>query len=76
MKKDNQYQSISEGLFLVDAECPQCGQVGAVAVRIDAVLKKVGAESTLGVRCQSKAIEHYCGQKQMLINADTGEVIA
>ncbi len=39
-------------------------------------LKKVGAESTLGVRCQSKAIEHYCGQKQMLINADTGEVIA
>ena len=50
MKKDNQYQSISEGLFLVDAECPQCGQVGAVGVRIDAV--------------------------QMLINADTGEVIA
>lgn len=31
---------------------------------------------TLGVRCKSKAIEHYCGQKQMLINADTGEVIA
>jgi hypothetical protein len=76
MKKDDEFQQVREGRFLVDAECPQCGVVGAVGVTIDAVLKKVGGESTLGLRCKSKAVEHNCGQTQVMINADTGEVIA
>lgn len=69
-------QQVHAGGLLVDVECPQCGITATVGLHVGGVLKRTDDASTLGLRSQSRPVDHFCGQAQIMVNAATGEVIA
>jgi hypothetical protein len=61
-------ETLSTGIYLVDAPCPRCGVVETVLVRIGVVLTtpddSVGA---LRVKLKGKAVDHDCHQTRLTV---------
>ena len=72
----SQYQQISEGEYLVDIKCPQCGTLAQLVADVGAVLKRTSdGEGTLAVRVKSKPADHVCGQTAITVDTATGELL-
>lgn len=70
-----EYESIDEGWYIVDLECPQCHTGAQVVAEVGAVLKCTSdGDGTLALRVKSKAAVHVCGQQQIHVDSFTGEM--
>lgn len=65
------------GEITFEVHCPTCGAVADIPAVIESVVKrKETGGGTLGLALTHKAAPHDCSTRQLMIDADTGEVVA
>jgi len=70
-------EKLSTGEYSVEVHCPTCGAVADIPAIVEAVVKrKETGGGTLGLALTSKPAPHDCSTRQLMIDANTGEVIA
>lgn len=70
-------KTIPTGVYLIEAACPRCGAIEEILVAIRSVLTTPEDDTgSLRVRLKGKARDHDCKQARLVVNAETGEVLA
>jgi hypothetical protein len=66
-------RTIATGTYVVEAPCPECGQLVEVLVRLSSVLTIAQDDApSLRVKCKGEAVGHYCGRGLQLTLAEDG----
>jgi predicted RNA-binding Zn-ribbon protein involved in translation (DUF1610 family) len=61
--------------YYVAVECPNCGELATIPLRLDVRLERTRDESKLGLKAGQKKVDHRCGQTSLTIVSETGEIV-